>query len=444
MKKILVLGAGLSTHVLIKYLLDNSEENDWFVTVGDLSLEIAKKSINNHNRGEAIKFDIFDENQAEKLIKETDMVVSMLPARFHHIPAEFCIKFGKNLVTASYVSEQLQALDAQAKEKGLIFLNEVGLDPGIDHMSTMKVLKKLKAQGATVTGFRSFTGGLVAPKYDNNPWHYKFTWNPRNVVMAGQGTAQFIVNGKYKYIPYHKLFERVDRINVLNYGEFEGYANRDSLKYRSAYGLDNVQTMIRGTLRRTGYAKTWNIFVQLGMTDDTYFVENSEKMTYREFINSYLKYDPVKSVENKLAEYLNIPPDSYCIYRLRWLGIFDDRPIGLKKATPAQILQQLLEEKWVFEKEDRDMIVMQHVFEYTTKENKKKKMTSSFVIEGEEDTSAMAITVGTPAAIAVKLIMQGKIKVTGVKIPTLPEIYEPILDELETIGVRFIEEESDN
>ncbi len=319
-------------------------------------------------------------------------------------------------------------------------LNEVGLDPGIDHMSTMKIIERLKSEGAEITSFKSFTGGLVAPKFDNNPWRYKFTWNPRNVVVAGQGVAQFMDNGDYKYVPYNQLFKRIEKFNVLDYGEFEGYPNRDSLKYRYAYGLDNISTMIRGTLRRTGYAKTWNILVQLGVTDDTYKIHNLEKMTYRDFINSYLPCKEGKTVEQKLAEYVGLSEDDYPMYRLRWLGIFDDKPIGLKDATPAKVLQKLLEEKWVFEKGDKDMIVMQHIFDYT-KNNEKHRLKSSFVIEGEENQSSMALTVGTTAAIASKLILQDKISVKGVHIPIIPEIYNPIIEELEDFGIKFIEEE---
>ncbi len=442
MKKILVIGAGLSTFSLIKYLLENADQNDWQVTVGDLMKESAEKVVNNHPRGKAIKFDIFDAEQAEEEIKNCDIVVSMLPARFHYLSANLCLRHNKNFVTASYVSPELKKMAAEAKEKGLIFLNEVGLDPGIDHMSTMRVLEKLKKENSKIEAFRSYTGGLVAPKYDNNPWNYKFTWNPRNVVLAGQGVAQFIEDGRYKYVPYHKLFERTIRLNVLNYGEFEGYPNRDSLQYRNLYGIDNIPTIIRGTLRRTGYSKAWNCLVQLGMTDDTYTIENSENLTYRQFTNSYLPYDTEKTIEQKVADYLNITQDSYTMYQLRWLGLFNDnKVVGLKNVTPAKILQKLLEEKWNLDAEDKDMIVMQHIFNYTDKNDKKHLLKSSLVVEGKENETSMAITVGTPVAIAVKLILQGKITTTGVHIPILPEIYEPILNELEQKGIKFIEED---
>jgi len=442
MKKVLILGAGLSAYVLIDYLLENAEENDWQITVGCRTLSTAERVCKNHPRSRAISFDIENSEQAEEEIKNANLVISMLPARFHPIPAKLCVKYGIHMVTTSYVSEELWKFDAEAKEKDILLLNEVGLDPGIDHMSAMKIIERLKSEGANIVSFRSYTGGLVAPKYDNNPWNYKFTWNPRNVVLAGQGTAKYIVNGDYKYVPYHKLFQQVDKFNVLSYGEFEGYANRDSLQYRSTYGLDNIPTMIRGTLRRTHYCKTYDVFIQLGMTDDTYTIENSENMTYRQFINSFLQYDPEKTVEQKLSKYLNIPEDDYIMYRLRWLGIFDDQKIvGLPNATPAQILQKILEEKWSLDPEDRDLVVMQHIFEYITKSGVKKILKSSLAVEGDETKTAMALTVGMPAALAVKLILQGKMKANGVKIPTIPTIYDPILEELEKIGVIFIEEE---
>ncbi len=441
MKKILVLGAGLSTHILIEYLLKHADENDWFVTVNDINIELAKKSVGNNKRGKAIKFDVLDVWRLESEIKDSDIVVSMLPARFHHLPAKKCTELGVNMVTASYVSDALADLNEKAKKNGVLILNEMGLDPGIDHMSAMEVIGKLKSKGADIREFRSFTGGLVAPKYDNNPWNYKFTWNPRNVVLAGQGTAKFLVNNQYKYIPYHNLFQRKETIEVLEYGEFEGYANRDSLKYRKAYGLENVSTMIRGTLRRTGFCKSWDIFVQLGMTDDTYFLENVHKMTYRDFINSFLPYHETKTVEEKLCDYLNLNPDSYELYRLRWLGIFKEEPINISKATPAQVLQKILEKKWKFDHDNRDMIVMQHIFNYWL-DNEHHKLKSSLVVEGEKNNkTAMAITVGTPVAIATKLILQNKINKTGVTIPTEPEIYNPIMEELANSGIKFIEED---
>lgn len=441
MKKILIIGAGLSSSSLIKYLLDHSAEYDWKVLVGDISEETAKAKVNGHENGLGFKFDVNDAGQKERLIQEVDIVVSMLPAYMHFTVAEACVRHGKHMVTASYVSKEIKTLDEEAKKKGVLLLNEIGVDPGIDHMSAMQVIDRIRESGGEVTEFESNTGGLVAPKYDNNPWNYKFTWNPRNVILAGQGASQFLHNGKFKYIPYHKLFERTERINVLNLGEFEVYPNRDSLKYQEIYNLHNVDTMFRGTIRRPGYSRAWNVFVQLGATDDTYVYQDSENHTYREFINSFTQFCLNKKVEQKIAEYLKIDPESEIMYKLRWTGIFDDKKIGLKAASPAKILQHLLEQKWAMDKDDKDMIVMQHQFVYK-KDGLKKKIYSSMVVYGEDQThTAMSITVGIPVAIAVKMILTGQINNTGVHIPTTKDIYEPVLKELENYKIKFVEEE---
>jgi len=442
MKNILIIGAGLSASSLIRYLLVNSEKYNWKVNVGDISEELAKTKINNHKNATAFKFDVNNKQQREELIKNSDIVVSMLPASMHFEVAKDCVKFGVNMVTASYVSKEILTLDEEAKKKNVLLLNEIGVDPGIDHMSAMQVIDKIKENGGKLTQFESNTGGLVAPKYDNNPWNYKFTWNPRNVVLAGQGSAsQFLHYGKFKYIPYHKLFERTERIKILDLGEFEVYPNRDSLKYQDIYGLQNLVTMFRGTIRRVGYSRAWNVFVQLGLTDDTYIYTNSLNHTYREFINSFTKYEETKPVEQKIAEYLNIHPESHLMYQIRWTGIFEDVKIGLPNATPAQILQSLLEKKWQMEDDDKDMIVMQHQFVYEIN-NKVRKLTSSLVVFGEDKIhTAMSITVGTPVAIAVKMILTGEIKSNGVQIPISKNMYQPILKELEQYNVKFIDEE---
>lgn len=443
MKKILLLGSGLSSYVLIEYLLQNSIENQWFLTICDLNIDEAQKIINNHPNASA---EILDINEKEKLtqkIKAADLVISLLPAKFHIIPAKICLEYNKHFFTASYISDELAALDTEVKNKQLLFLNEIGLDPGIDHMSAMKIINNLKSQRAQINEFLSYTGGLIAPKYDNNPWNYKFTWNPRNVILAGQGTAKYLENGQYKYVPYHQLFKRKKIFKFPEYGEFEGYPNRDSLKYRYIYGLDNIKTMIRGTLRRPGFIDSWNILVQLGLTDDSFIVENSENMTYREFINSFLPYHPTKSVEEKLADYLNIPIDDYRFYRLRWLGLFENEKINLKNATPAQILQKKFEEKIKFQEDDRDLIVMQHIFKYSLN-GKNYILKSSLSYEGKDKHhSAMATTVGLPLAISVKLFLQGKINLVGVTLPIQKEVYEPILRELEIYGISFKEEVSE-
>jgi len=440
MKKILVIGAGRSAVTLIKYLLDNSIANNWLVTVADFSIELAETAVASHENGKAIFFNVTDEIQRKSEIGNADIVISMLPASLHITVAKDCISLVKNLVTASYVSPEIANLDEKAKQAGVLLLNEIGLDPGIDHMSAMQVIDSIKENGGELTSFKSFCGGLVHPDYDTNPWNYKFTWNPRNVVLAGQGTAQYIKQGKYKYIPYTKLFERTEVMEVLDAGEFEGYANRDSLGYRSAYGLEDIPTLFRGTLRRKGYCKAWNMFVQLGMTDDTYKVENSENLTYRAFINLFFPYNNELSVEQKFCSYLNLSQDSEEFSKIEWLGVFTDTIVALKNASPAQILQKICEGKWTLDSEDKDMIVMQHQFEYV-ENGVQKKLNSSLLVFGDDPRyTSMAKTVGLPVAIAAKLILNGKINSTGVKIPTTKDIYIPVLKELEDNGINFVEE----
>ena len=308
-------------------------------------------------------------------------------------------------------------------------------------MSAMKVIDTIRDKGGKMLLFESFTGGLVAPESDDNLWNYKFTWNPRNVVLAGNGgAAKFIQEGTYKYIPYHKLFRRTEIIKIDGYGQFEVYANRDSLNYRSIYGLDDILTLYRGTIRRVGFSRAWNIFVQLGMTDDSYVMENSENMSYREFTNSFLAYNPNDSVELKLRYYLKIDQDDIIWEKLVELDLFNpNKKVGLKNATPAQILEKILKDKWTLKEEDKDMIVMQHLFGYELN-GKKQQIESSMVCVGDNQTyTAMAKTVGLPVAIATLKILKGEITNPGVQLPIKKEVYEPILKELEENGIVFKE-----
>ena len=444
MKNILIIGAGKSSAALIKYLLDKSEKEHLQLTIGDIATKNAKKIINKHPNAKAIVLDVYDKNQRENEIQKADIVISMLPARFHIEVAKDCITFKKHMVTASYISEEMKALDNQAKEKGLVFMNEIGLDPGIDHMSAMQVIDRIKSKGGKMLLFESFCGGIVAPESDNNLWNYKFTWNPRNVVLAGQGgAAMFIQEGTYKYIPYHKLFRRTEFLKVNGSGDFEAYANRDSLRYRSVYGLDDIPTMYRGTIRKVGFSRAWNIFVQLGMTDDSYTIQHSENMSYRDFVNLFLAYSPSDSVELKLRSYLKIDQDDLMWAKLVELDIFNpNKRIELKNATPAQMLQKILQDSWTLADDDKDMIVMQHLFGYEIN-GEKKQIESSFVIKGENQTyTAMAKTVGLPVAIAALKVLKGEIKTPGVQLPITKEVYEPILKELEENGVIFKEKDA--
>jgi len=441
MKKILILGAGRSASSLIEYLLKVSATNNYEVTVADTILASAEQKTKKNPHARPILLDITDEAKTHAEIDRSDLVISMLPAFMHPTIAKQCVLLKKHLVTASYVSQEMKDLDEEAKKAGIILMNESGLDPGIDHASAMKIIDDIKSQGGKLTVFKSYTGGLIAPESDDNPWGYKFTWAPRNVILAGQGTAKYLENGKLAFIPYTKLFTRTEKIQVEGLGDFEGYANRDSLSYRSVYGIEDVQTILRGTLRKEGYCEAWNVFVQLGMTDDSYTIPNSEKLSNREFLELFLPSEG-EDTQTRLLDYLAHDLNDEIMYKLEWLGLFNDTKLQLKNATPALFLQTLLEDKWKLKEGDIDMIVMQHQFEYELK-GETHTLQSSLVVKGDDAIhTAMAKTVGLPVGIITKLILEGKIKLTGVQTPTVKEIYLPLLSELEGLGIRFEEKEN--
>jgi saccharopine dehydrogenase-like NADP-dependent oxidoreductase len=441
MRKILLIGAGRSASNLIQYLLEKSYDESLFLTVGDLHLSAASALLNNHPNAEAIFLDINDTQQRRQAISQADIVISMLPAHLHMEVAKDCLHYKKNMVTASYISPDMQALDAEVRKAGLIFMNETGVDPGIDHMSAMEVIDRIQGQGGKIILFESFCGGLIAPESDTNLWNYKFTWNPRNVVLAGQGgAAEFIQEGRYKYIPYHRLFRRTEFLDVEGYGRFEGYANRNSLKYREIYGLEDVLTLYRGTLRRVGFSRAWNMFVSLGMTDDSYQLRDTETMSYREFVNLFLPYSPTDSVELKMRHNLKIDQDDLMWDKLVELDIFNpDKIIGIPHATPAQCLQKILMDQWTLQSEDKDMVVMYHKFGYQL-DGEKKQIDSKMVVVGDNQTyTAMSKTVGLPVAIITLLILNQKITTPGVQLPIKKEVYQPVLEELKTFGIYFNE-----
>lgn len=435
MNNILVLGAGRSSSSLIAHLLHESRTLGWQITVGDLSEDLAKERIAG-SRGTAIRFDIHDEPMARETISKADIVISLLPPPFHPLVARHCVTLRKHLLNASYVSEEMKALDAEAKQRGLLLLNECGLDPGIDHMSAMQVMDEIKDQAGKIISFESFTGGLIAPETDaENPWRYKFTWNPRNVVMAGQGTAMYLQEGQFKYIPYQRLFQRLTSVSVPGYGEFEGYANRDSLKYRETYGLSDIKTMLRGTLRNKGFCSAWNVLVQLGCCDDTYIIDGVEGWTHRDFINSFLEYDTVRTIEEKLCIACALDIAGEEMKRLRWSGLFSTERLGMNKGTPAQILEHILNKRWKLNSGDKDLIVMWHRFIYE-QDGVRKEIQAHLTATGRNEIeTAMARTVGLPLAVAAKLLFQGKIAGRGVVIPVTKEIYEPVLLELSDLGI---------
>jgi len=442
MKTILILGAGLSASSLIRYLLDKSSLYNWKIRVVDQDIAMVLRKLNKHENGTALSFNALNSDERKPEIEKADVVISMLPARFHVEVAKDCIALRTNLITPSYISAEMKNLDEQAKAAGILILNEIGVDPGIDHMSAMKIIHAIEQKGGMVTSFKSFCGGLIAPESDNNPWNYKFTWNPRNVVLAGQGGASsFLDHNEYKYIPYNRLFGRLFRMEIEGYGEFDGYANRDSLSYRKTYGLESIQTIFRGTLRRPGFCQAWNIFIELGMTDDSYKMENSEHLTARSFLNAFLPYRYLRTVEDKFKDFLRV--DRLELYeRFEWLGVFEGTtPLGISDASPAQLLEKILVDKLVLDPQDKDMLVMYHEFEYEFEEQNY-SITSSMVNIGENQTyTSMANTVGLPVAIATKMLLNGEIALKGVTLPIQPEVYNPILDELETFNIRFVEKE---
>lgn len=435
MSKILLLGAGRSVSSLVIYLEKHALDLNLELRIGDANIKNASTVASMFSGATFFQFDITSNKSLSQEVKNADVVISMLPAHLHGKVAQECLKHKVNLATASYVSPQIKKLSSEAEENGVVFLMECGLDPGIDHMSAMKELDELRAQNATLISFKSFTGGLVAPESDNNPWNYKFTWNPRNVVLAGQGVVKFKRNNKLKYIPYNSLFKRLERVEVSGFGSFEGYANRDSLSYIDEYRLEECPTVFRGTLRRPGFCEAWDLLIMLGLTNDTFQIHDSKGMTYRQFLNSFLVYHPVSSVEHKLKKLVD---NSEVFDKLEWLGLLSNEYcVEVENASPAQILQEILEKKWQLDSSDKDMVVMQHLLEYELN-GKHYKKKSSLVVKGEDSNmTSMAKTVGLPLGIAVKLLLENKISSRGVCTPTAPEFYKPILKELEAYGVVF-------
>jgi len=442
MQNLLIIGAGRSATALINYILEQARQYNFFVTVGDADMALAQQKINGYPNGRAIWLDASKPNDRKDIINRHDVIVSLLPPQMHLDVAQDCIVLGKHMVTASYVSKQVFRLGDEARQRALVFMNELGLDPGIDHMSAMQRINQIKAKGGKITAFYSYTGGLVAPESDTNPWHYKFSWNPRNVVLAGQGTAQFLEDNKLKYIPYRRLFRQYRIVNIPNMGEFEVYANRDSLLYREAYGLQDIKTLFRGTIRHRGFCDAWNALVRIGLTDATFPIVDSDQLTYHDLMEAFLGISQhTGSVKDRVAKMLETEPDSEIMKKLEWLGLFSKRRIKLNNATPSLILENLLLEKWALGPQEKDMVIMQHVFEYELN-RRKKKLTSTLIMKGTNGhDTAMSKLVGLPLGIFVKLLLLGKISTTGVNIPIMPEVYEPVMQELAEHGVEFIEEE---
>ena len=443
MRKILILGAGRSASSLIQYLIQHAAGQQWRITVADRDPAQARMLIaEGEDMAAAIGLDASDASARAVAIADADLVISMLPAFMHMDVLKDCLRLRKNVITPSYVPDALWEMADAVRSAGLIVLNEMGLDPGIDHMSAMRIIDRIHAEGGELQAFESYCGGLVAPESDDNPWGYKFSWNPRNVILAGQGgAAKYIREGRTKYIPYHKLFQQTLRISIDGTGSFDGYANRDSLKYRSAYGIEQIPTLIRGTLRKAGYCAAWDAFVQLGCTDDSYVLELGENNTWKDYLNAFLPYSPTVDTKENLAHYLRIDAEGEIVKKLDWLGLFSDAPIGVSGLSPAATLQHLLEKKWKLRPDDKDLVVMWHRFKYSIGK-KEHELHASLSVKGSDQIhTAMAKTVGLPIAMACDLVLNGKITDRGVLLPLKPEIYDPILDQLEKYGVRFEEKE---
>ena len=442
MTSVLLIGAGLSTQSLVPYLKKMINTHDISLRVVDQDVRLAASRV-----GEPVSncsFGALDIRQIDALeseVRQADVTISMVPAHMHLSIAKACLKYNSHLLTASYLTPEMEDLHDQVKKEDLVFLSECGLDPGIDHMSAMQLLNSIRDKGGTIKLFESFTGGLLSPSSEgSNPWRYKFTWNPRNVVLAGQGGAvKFIQEGKYKYIPPHMVFRRTEFIDVEGYGRFEGLANRDSLKYRDAYGLNDVDTLYRGTLRRPGYARAWDSFVKLGMTDDSYVITGLSQMSFRDYTNLFLAYNPHDSVELKIKHYLNIPQDSEIFNKLKWAGLFSNETFEFDEATPAQCLEYILRKVWTMQPDDKDLIVMFHKIGWQ-QEGQMMMIESSMGVEGTNaDNTAMAGTVGLPLGIAARLVIEGEMP-KGVLRPLTKDWYDPILDELaRKFNVKFSE-----
>jgi len=441
--KILVLGAGKSATSLINYLLDKSTTYNWQITVGDLNIGAAKHKIDGHANGRAISFDVFSETDNDKHVAKNDIIVSLLPPAFHDKVAPYCVKHKKHMVTASYLSPTIKAMDADFKANGKVFMGEIGLDPGIDHLAIMDMVDRIKAKGGKLSRLGSYTGALIAPESDTNPWHYKFSWAPMNVVKAGQGISQYLHEEKVKYIPYNRLFTTYLERNVEGTGQFEIYPNRNSMEYIEKYDLHGIATFLRGTMRYKGYCDGWNSFVKLGWTNDSYQIP--VPATYTDLLRSYLpiKYLEGNDIKTATANFLGIAINSQPIQQLDWLGLFDNVAINIDKATetPARVLCHLLSGKWVLEPTDKDLIVMIHEMTYEL-DGKKHQLDATLVCKGNDsEDTAISQTVGLPLGMMVKLIATGEFDKAGVNMPLAKKVYAPILKELQEYGIAFEEVE---
>ena len=436
MQTILIAGAGKSSIYLIEYILTHAQRNKWKVIVADGDATAIKEKIAGNKNAEAVVLDITNTADREALVKRADMVLSLMPPQLHLLLAKDCLKYKKDLITSSYISDEMSAMSKVVKEAGLMFMCEMGLDPGIDHMTATRIIHSIHRAAGIITSFKSYCGGLIAPESDNNPWHYKFTWNPKNVISAGVGGAKYLSKGKHVELPYEKMFEQNKKITVPGLGSLAYYPNRDSLHYLGIYDIPDVHTFMRATLRHPAFCKGWDAIIALGLTDATDAHEGKGN-TLAGWMKKKTGLADMKAVAKKLGAMA----DEKVITMLQWLGLFDETPLPAGKHSSADILLTLLLDKWKMEPGDTDMVVMQHEFEYEHRD-KKTKITSSMVLRGDDtEHSAMAKTVGLPMAILARLVLTKKItKPTGVLLPNMASVYRPVLTELAHHGIVFTEE----
>ncbi len=437
--KILVAGAGKSATWLIKFLLDQSKRQHWHITVADGNAATIEEKIAGHPNATAAPLDINDAAARQALVKDADLVLSLMPPQLHILLAKDCLQFGKNLITSSYISPEMQELDQAVREKGLMFMCEMGLDPGIDHMSAHQIIHGIQRVAGTVASFKSYCGGLIAPESDDNPWHYKFSWNPKNIIDAGKAGALFLEDGKERQVGYEDMFRPRPLIDVPGAGPLAWYPNRDSIKYLDSYDMREAQTFLRATFRQPDFCLGWDALVHLGLTDTERPVPNSvNKLS--ELTAWCAGLQGKSDLRGALLDKLKLDAKSPVPAMLDWLGLFNGRAVPAGAKTPGDALFSVLQDKWAMKPEDKDLVVMQHEVEYLHR-GRPHVLKSSMVIKGENrELTAMAKTVGLPMGMLAKLILNKRVKPPhGVHFPSMPAVYKPVLAELAPYQIAFEE-----